>query len=143
MFLRRTTRGDDRLKPFRVLRCDLNMDTGAHASVSHANSQVGIPKLESSVSINPLGKQVESRRVLLAAQSERARLAQLRFDHGRSTYLEVLDAQRDLFDAEQALVQVRRAELASIVSLYSGLGGGMTPAREGDATQQQGEGRTP
>jgi hypothetical protein len=31
------------------------MDTGAHASVSHANSQLGIPKLESSVSINPLG----------------------------------------------------------------------------------------
>ena len=90
-----------------------------------------------------LGKQVESRRVLLAAQSERARLAQLRFDHGRSTYLEVLDAQRDLFDAEQALVQVRRAELASIVSLYSGLGGGMAPARKGDAAQQQGEGRAP
>ena len=55
MFLSRTTRGDDRLKPSRVLRCDLNMDTGAHASVSHANSQVGIPKPESSVSINPLG----------------------------------------------------------------------------------------
>ena len=54
MFLSRTTRGDDRLKPFRVLRCDLNMDTGAHASLSHARSPVGIPKLESSVSINPL-----------------------------------------------------------------------------------------
>jgi hypothetical protein len=31
------------------------MDPGAYASVSHAKSQVGIPKLESSVSINPLG----------------------------------------------------------------------------------------
>jgi hypothetical protein len=30
------------------------MDTGAHASLSHARSPVGIPKLESSVSINPL-----------------------------------------------------------------------------------------
>jgi erythromycin esterase-like protein len=30
------------------------MDTGAHAAVSHANSPLGIPKLESSVSINPL-----------------------------------------------------------------------------------------
>jgi hypothetical protein len=54
MFLSRTTRGNDRLKPFRVLRCDLNMDTSAYAAISHANSPVGIPKLESSVSINPL-----------------------------------------------------------------------------------------
>jgi NodT family efflux transporter outer membrane factor (OMF) lipoprotein len=71
-----------------------------------------------------LALQIDSTAVLLAAQRERARLAQLRFDNGRSTYLEVLDAQRDLFDAEQALVQLRRAELASVIALYSSLGGG-------------------
>lgn len=71
-----------------------------------------------------LGLQIASTRALMEAQRERARLAQLRFDNGRSAYLEVLDAQRDLFDAEQALVQLRRAELASIVALYSALGGG-------------------
>ena len=68
--------------------------------------------------------QIGTTRELLDAQRERARLAQLRFDNGRSAYLEVLDAQRDLFDAEQSLVQLRRAELASIVALYSALGGG-------------------
>ena len=36
----------------------------------------------------------------------------------------MLDAQRDLFEAEQALVQLRRAEMASIVALYTALGGG-------------------
>lgn len=71
-----------------------------------------------------LGLQIASTYELLEAQRERARLAQLRFDNGRSTYLEVLDAQRDLFDAEQALVRLRRAELASVVALYSALGGG-------------------
>ncbi|MFK4874681.1 efflux transporter outer membrane subunit [Novosphingobium sp. ZW T3_23] len=71
-----------------------------------------------------LARQIVTTRALVGAQRERARLAQLRFDNGRSTYLEVLDAQRDLFDAEQALVQLRRAELASVVSLYSALGGG-------------------
>lgn len=71
-----------------------------------------------------LDLQIASTRELMEAQRERARLAQLRFDNGRSTYLEVLDAQRDLFDAEQALVQLRRAELASVVALYSALGGG-------------------
>lgn len=71
-----------------------------------------------------LGLQVESVRTMLAALQERARLAQLRFDNGRSAYLEVLDAQRDLFDTEQTLVQLRRAELASGIALYAALGGG-------------------
>ncbi|MAM37714.1 efflux transporter outer membrane subunit (plasmid) [Sphingobium naphthae] len=71
-----------------------------------------------------LGLQIETTRTMLAALRERARLAQLRFDNGRSAYLEVLDAQRDLFDTEQTLVQLRRAELASAVALYAALGGG-------------------
>ncbi|SDC12977.1 efflux transporter, outer membrane factor (OMF) lipoprotein, NodT family [Sphingomonas sp. YR710] len=71
-----------------------------------------------------LGLQIESMRTMLEATRERARLAQLLFDNGRSAYLEVLDAQRDLFATEQSLVQLRRAELASIISLYAALGGG-------------------
>ena len=46
-------------------------------------------------------------RATVAAQSERARLAQLRYDHGASPYLEVLDAQRDLLAAQQKLAQTR------------------------------------
>jgi NodT family efflux transporter outer membrane factor (OMF) lipoprotein len=71
-----------------------------------------------------VGLQIETTRTMLAALRERARLAQLRFDNGRSAYLEVLDAQRDLFDTEQALVELRRAHLASAVALYAALGGG-------------------
>ncbi|WP_143560116.1 efflux transporter outer membrane subunit [Sphingobium baderi] len=71
-----------------------------------------------------LALQIETTRTVLEALRERARLAQLRFDHGRSAYLEVLDAQRDLFDTEQALVQLRRAHLASAIALYAALGGG-------------------
>src|SRR3546814_239325 len=71
-----------------------------------------------------LGLQIETTCTMLAALQERARLAQLRFDNGRSAYLEVLDAQRDLFDTEQALVQLRRAHLGSAVALYAALGGG-------------------
>ena len=39
-------------------------------------------------------------------------------------YTEVLDAQRSLFAAEQALVQSRGNELQSLVTLYKVLGGG-------------------
>lgn len=60
----------------------------------------------------------------LQAQSERARLAQLRYDNGATSYLEVLDSQRDLLSAEQQLVQSRRALLSSQVALYAALGGG-------------------
>ncbi|WDA35204.1 efflux transporter outer membrane subunit [Sphingobium sp. YC-XJ3] len=71
-----------------------------------------------------LALQIETTRTVLEALRERARLAQLRFDNGRSAYLEVLDAQRDLFDTEQALVQLRRAHLAAAIALYAALGGG-------------------
>jgi multidrug efflux system outer membrane protein len=84
-----------------------------------------------------LGLQVGTMRTTLAALRERGRLAQLRFDNGRSAYLEVLDAQRDLFDTEQSLVQLRRAELASAIALYAALGGGFVanPAFDINANQ--------
>ncbi|PPU79419.1 RND transporter [Xanthomonas hortorum pv. hederae] len=71
-----------------------------------------------------LGEQRDVQRVALAAATERARLAQLRYDNGSATYLEVLDAQRDLLAAEQQLVQARRALLSGQVALYAALGGG-------------------
>lgn len=67
-----------------------------------------------------LGAQIRGR----DAQAERARLAQLRYDHGSAAYLEVLDAQRDLLAAEQQVLGTERALLSSQVALYSALGGG-------------------
>lgn len=63
----------------------------------------------------------------LAALTERARLADLRYSSGRATYLEVLDAQRELFATEQALVQLRGSFIASSISLYAAVGGGGAP----------------
>ena len=71
-----------------------------------------------------LTEQVRIAQATLAAQTERARLSQLRYDNGSTPYFEVLDAQRDLLTAEQQLVQTRRALLSSRVSLYAALGGG-------------------
>ncbi|HVZ48978.1 MAG TPA: efflux transporter outer membrane subunit [Gemmatimonadaceae bacterium] len=52
-----------------------------------------------------------------------ADLALLRYRSGISSYLEVLDAQRSLFDAELALSQARLRELTAAVQLYKALGG--------------------
>jgi multidrug efflux system outer membrane protein len=51
-------------------------------------------------------------------------LAQKRYREGVVSYLEVLDAERNAFSAEQALLQVRKTEIENLVSLYVALGGG-------------------
>lgn len=80
-----------------------------------------------------LTEQVRIAQATLAAQAERARLSQLRYDNGSAPYFEVLDAQRDLLTAEQQLVQTRRALLSSRVSLYAALGGGQEFVASADA----------
>lgn len=84
-----------------------------------------------------LHEQVLIAETALRVQSERARLSALRYDNGAAPFLEVLDAQRDLFDTEQTLVQLRRAELASGIALYAALGGGFVanPAFDVNTTQ--------
>jgi multidrug efflux system outer membrane protein len=52
------------------------------------------------------------------------RLATLRYDAGYSAYIEVLDAQRTLNDAQLALVRNRQSYLAYTVDLMNALGGG-------------------
>ena len=71
-----------------------------------------------------LRAQLDLAQAALDVQTERARLSQLRYDNGATSYLDVLDAQRDLLTAQQQRVQVRRALLSSHVALYSALGGG-------------------
>ena len=43
---------------------------------------------------------------------------------GCHRYLEVLDTERQLFDAELGLVRIQRDELLAVVRLYRALGGG-------------------
>ena len=56
-----------------------------------------------------------------------ARLAQIRYREGVANYLEVLDAERNLFTAEQSLLALRRQELSNLAALYAALGGGPAP----------------
>lgn len=89
-----------------------------------------------------LAAQIDTMKDMLAALTERARLASLRFENGRSAYLEVLDAQRDLFDTQQTLVQLRRGYFASGIALYAALGGGFSDDADRDparaAMEEQG-----
>lgn len=70
-------------------------------------------------------KEVRTQRELLVTTlRDRARLSYLRYNGGVSNLLEALDADRELFDAELSLAQVRRDELLTVVQLYKALGGG-------------------
>jgi multidrug efflux system outer membrane protein len=58
------------------------------------------------------------------ALREYARLAQVRFDEGYTSYLEVLDSNRSLFDAELNYAQTKATLFRSFVNLYKAMGGG-------------------
>ena len=61
---------------------------------------------------------------LVVAAADTARLAGIRYRGGVTSYLEVLDSERQFFDAELGLVRSNRDELLAIVRLYRALGGG-------------------
>jgi multidrug efflux system outer membrane protein len=62
--------------------------------------------------------------LLVAALQDRTRLAYVRYRGGVDTQLNALDADRDQFQAELNLAQIRRNEQLTVVQLYKALGGG-------------------
>lgn len=69
----------------------------------------------------------------VAAYRDAVALSNSRYVGGLSDYLEVLQAQRQLFPAENALAQIRFERLATLVALYKALGGGWNLAQPGAA----------
>ena len=66
----------------------------------------------------------EEQQRLVAALQDCTQLAYVRYEGGVDTQLNALDADRDLFQAELSLAQIRLNELLSVVQLYKALGGG-------------------
>lgn len=58
------------------------------------------------------------------AQQRRLELAQLMYDNGADSYLNVLTANTDLYSARQSLITARLNRLTNLVDLYRTLGGG-------------------
>lgn len=59
------------------------------------------------------------------SETERLKLAEARYNNGIASSLEVFDAQRQQFAAEQSLVDARLLRLVNAVELYRSLGGGL------------------
>ena len=73
-----------------------------------------------------LGAQLRAQQAQADAEEARFTLSDLRYRNGVASYLDVLDAQRSLFLAQLATVQVQLSQLQNQVTLYKVLGGGWT-----------------
>jgi multidrug efflux system outer membrane protein len=73
-------------------------------------------------------QQLSAQQSLVDAYARTYRLSVARYTKGIDSYLGVLDAQRSLYTAQQALILLRLGKLANQVRLYAVLGGGSTQA---------------
>ena len=79
------------------------------------------------VSVRTYRVEHEARRRQVAAARSAALLSRARYDGGVSSYLEVLDTERSLFNAELTESQTLRLYINAIIELYKSLGGGWSP----------------
>jgi multidrug efflux system outer membrane protein len=79
-----------------------------------------------------LDEEVAAQAAVRDAEAERLKLSEARFRNGIASSLDVYDAQRQSFAAEQTLVQTQLLRLTNAIDLYRALGGGW---QEGSATQ--------
>ena len=76
------------------------------------------------VTLQSRTRQLNSQRKQVKAADEARELAEIRYREGLVTYLDVLEAQRTVLNAELALVQTERARLTEMVGLFKAVGGG-------------------
>lgn len=82
----------------------------------------------------------------VAASQRSADIALLRYNGGRASYFEVLEAQQQLYAAQNELAKTERDQLIAVVNLYKALGGGWTdqkPPESMAANATGGEGAGP
>lgn len=112
----------------------------ANLSLAEARNNIALAEYEKSVQTafrevsdtlvarEALDEQIAAQQAVQDAQAERLKLADLRYQNGVASSLEVLDAQRELFSAQQGLVQARLLRLTNAIDLYRALGGGISDA---------------
>lgn len=70
-------------------------------------------------------KQIQAQQRVVKASERRVKLSTLRYKAGLDGRLELLDSQRQLYSADQSLLEQQRSEISNVISLYKALGGGI------------------
>jgi multidrug efflux system outer membrane protein len=109
----------------------------ANLKVAEVRSEIAVASYERTIQVAfrevadalaaraTLNDEVDAQQAVQKSQSERLTLAQARYQNGIANYLEVLDAERELFTAEQQLLQTKLLNLTNAIDLYRALGGGI------------------
>ncbi len=107
----------------------------ANLNVSRARMEITVAEYEKAIQTafrevadtllarEQIKKQIDAQSNATDADRERLKLVTRRYEKGVANYLELLDAQRSLFDSEQALVQLRQLSLSNAINLFKALGG--------------------
>ena len=74
--------------------------------------------------------QLEAQRLQVESLASYNRLARIRYRSGYTSFLEVLDSERNLFEAQLAYVRAQASLMRSLISLYKAMGGGWVVAAE-------------
>lgn len=74
--------------------------------------------------VSTLDDQLTAQQNLVRAAARREDLSQKRYEAGIESYLAVLDAKRELYEAKQNEILLRRQQAANRIALYKSLGGG-------------------
>ena len=90
-------------------------------------------------------EQLQTQTMQVESLGNYARIARLRYENGYTSYIEVLDAERSLFNAQLSLAQTKGGLFLSVVNIYKSMGGGWVaraeqvtrpPAPDGPAAQK-------
>ena len=107
------------------------MVAGANARKAQATAQYALAVQGAFKDVYDALNNIAANETLVAVADKRIkalrevlRLANLRYSNGYSSYLEVLNAQRDLSQAESGVIDAKRAQLSGVVALYKAVGGG-------------------
>lgn len=96
------------------------------------------------VSSSKSREQMASQARQVEALSTYARYARLRYDNGYTSYIEVLDAERSLFDAQLSYTRTRGRVFTSMIDLYKATGGGwVAEAADLSAADESASNNTP
>lgn len=74
--------------------------------------------------------QLEAQKRQVDALKEYADTARLRYDNGYTSFIEVLDAERSLFNAQLQFTQSQQIQFQAMINLYKAVGGGWDVAAE-------------
>lgn len=109
----------------------------ANLDAANAQQKIAVAEYEKAIQVafrevadelaarGTFGQQLEAQRALVAASKKSYDLSNARYRQGVDSHLNALDAQRQLYAAQQAEIVVQRQRLSNLVNLYRVLGGGI------------------